>query len=61
MTIPPRDANFESLVTSLYTYLGREGNLLDETPEHCRLIKLKTPILSNTDLAKIRVHATADM
>ncbi|MEZ0268449.1 MAG: glutamate synthase large subunit [Phycisphaerae bacterium] len=61
VTNPPLDANFEALVTSLYTYLGREGNLLDETPEHCRLIKVKTPILSNGDLAKIREHATADM
>src|SRR4029453_812298 len=26
---PPLDANFEELVTSLYTYLGREGNLLE--------------------------------
>jgi glutamate synthase domain-containing protein 2/glutamate synthase domain-containing protein 1/glutamate synthase domain-containing protein 3 len=54
VTNPPLDANFESLVTSLYTYLGREGNLLDETPAHCRLVKLKQPILSNTDLAKLR-------
>jgi len=54
VTNPPLDANFESLVTSLYTYLGREGNLLDETPKHCHLVKLKQPILSNTDLAKLR-------
>src|SRR6266478_1435359 len=43
VTNPPLDANFESLVTSLYTYLGREGNLLDESPAHCNLIKVKTP------------------
>jgi glutamate synthase domain-containing protein 2/glutamate synthase domain-containing protein 1/glutamate synthase domain-containing protein 3 len=61
VTNPPLDANFESLVTSLYTYLGREGNLLDETPEHCHLIKLKTPILSNTDLEKIRQVGVGDM
>src|SRR4051812_7795441 len=54
VTNPPLDANFESLVTSLYTYLGREGNLLDETPQHCHLVKLKQPILSNADLAKLR-------
>jgi hypothetical protein len=54
VTNPPLDANFEELVTSLYTYLGHEGNLLEESPKHCHLIKLKTPILSNTDLAKLR-------
>ena len=32
VTNPPLDAIREELVTSLYTYLGREGNLLDETP-----------------------------
>src|ERR1700747_409764 len=54
VTNPPLDANFEELVTSLYTYLGHEGNLLEESPKHCHLIKLKTPVLSNTDLAKLR-------
>src|SRR5205085_10793058 len=54
VTSPPLDANFEALVTSLITYLGREGNLLEETPRHARLVKLKQPILSNHDLAKLR-------
>jgi glutamate synthase domain-containing protein 2/glutamate synthase domain-containing protein 1/glutamate synthase domain-containing protein 3 len=54
VTNPPLDANFEALVTSLFTYLGREGNLLDETPKHCRLIKLTRPVLSNLELAKLR-------
>jgi glutamate synthase (NADPH/NADH) large chain len=61
VTNPPLDANFESLVTSLYTYLGREGNLLDESPAHCNLIKVKTPILSNADLEKIRQVAAREM
>ena len=54
VTNPPLDANFEELVTSLNTYLGHEGNLLEESPKACHLIKLKTPVLSNTDLAKLR-------
>ncbi len=61
VTNPPLDANFEALVTSLYTYLGREGNLLDETPKHCHLIKLKQPILSNSDLAKLREVSKGDL
>ena len=54
VTNPPLDANFETMVTSLYTYLGREGNLLDETPKHCRLIRLTQPVLTNWELAKLR-------
>ncbi|MCC7350424.1 MAG: glutamate synthase large subunit [Phycisphaerales bacterium] len=61
VTNPPLDANFESLVTSLYTYLGREGNLLEETPRHAHLIKLKQPILSNADLEKLRQVAVGDL
>jgi glutamate synthase domain-containing protein 2/glutamate synthase domain-containing protein 1/glutamate synthase domain-containing protein 3 len=61
VTNPPLDAIREELVTSLYTYLGREGNLLDETPQHAHLIKLKQPILSNTDLEKLRQVSTGDL
>jgi glutamate synthase domain-containing protein 2/glutamate synthase domain-containing protein 1/glutamate synthase domain-containing protein 3 len=61
VTNPPLDANFEELVTSLYTYIGREGNLLDETPRHCRLVKLKTPIINNEELAKLRQLDLHDM
>src|SRR5215218_398443 len=61
VTNPPLDANFEELVTSLYTYLGREGNLLSEDPKACHLIKLQTPILSNHDLEKLREVATGDL
>ncbi|HQH25973.1 MAG TPA: glutamate synthase large subunit, partial [Oligoflexia bacterium] len=54
VTNPPLDAIREELVTSLHTYLGRESNLLDETPQHCRLIRLAQPILSNVELEKLR-------
>jgi glutamate synthase (ferredoxin) len=36
------------------TTIGREGNLLDPKPESCHLIELKTPILSNEELAKLK-------
>jgi hypothetical protein len=54
VTNPPLDAIREELVTSLYTYVGRGRNLLDETPRHCRFIRLKHPILSNLELEKLR-------
>ena len=60
VTNPPLDANFEELVTSLYTYLGREGNLLEESPKACHLIKLKQPILANTDLESLRELSTGE-
>src|SRR5256714_3380071 len=61
VTNPPLDAIREELVTSLYTYLGREGNLLEETPRHAHLIKLKQPILSNSDLEKLKQVGVADL
>jgi glutamate synthase (NADPH) large chain len=61
VTNPPLDAIREELVTSLITYLGREGNVLSEVPKNCNLSKLKQPILSNTDLEKLREVAHGDL
>ena len=61
VTNPPLDAIREELVTSMYTYLGREGNLLDETPKHAHLIKLKYPVISNDELEKLREVAVGDL
>jgi glutamate synthase domain-containing protein 2/glutamate synthase domain-containing protein 1/glutamate synthase domain-containing protein 3 len=61
VTNPPLDAIREELVTSNYTYLGREGNLLSEEPKNCHLIKLKQPILSNHDLEKLREVAHGEL
>ena len=54
VTNPPIDAIREELVTSTLTWLGPEGNLLDPKPESCRRIRLDHPILTDTQLAKIR-------
>jgi len=54
VTNPPIDPYRENLVMSLMSYVGREKNLLDETPEHVRQVKLPHPILSNDDIAKLR-------
>ncbi|MBN2326465.1 MAG: glutamate synthase subunit alpha, partial [Candidatus Omnitrophica bacterium] len=54
VTNPPIDPIREELVMSLRTYIGREKNLLAESPEHCRQLKLDQPILTNEELAKIR-------
>ncbi len=53
VTNPPIDPYRESLVMSLMSFIGREGNLLDETPEHCHQLKLPHPVLSNDDMKKL--------
>ena len=60
VTNPPIDPIREDLVMSLTTYLGREGNILDETPEHAHRLKLKTPILTELDLERIRESQSAE-
>jgi len=57
VTNPPIDCIREEIVTSPVTTIGPEGNLLDPQPESCHLIELKTPILSNEELAKLK-HVT---
>ncbi|HEV8436745.1 MAG TPA: glutamate synthase large subunit [Methylomirabilota bacterium] len=54
VTNPPLDGIREELVTQIATSIGPEGNILEPTPEACRQIKLKTPILDNEQLARIR-------
>ncbi|GGA27466.1 glutamate synthase large subunit [Paenibacillus physcomitrellae] len=57
VTNPPIDAIREELVTSTWTTVGPERNLLNPEPESCRQIRLETPILSNEEFAKLRhVH-----
>ncbi|HEY1053337.1 MAG TPA: glutamate synthase central domain-containing protein, partial [Prosthecobacter sp.] len=57
VTNPPIDCIREEIITSPVTTIGREGNLLDPKPESCHLIELKTPILSNEELAKLKCIA----
>ncbi|MDP4179646.1 MAG: glutamate synthase large subunit [Bacillota bacterium] len=54
VTNPPIDALREEIVTGTETYMGSEGNLVDPTPESCHQLKLKTPILGNSELEKLR-------
>jgi glutamate synthase (ferredoxin) len=54
VTNPPIDCIREEIVTSTETTIGSEGNLLNARPESCRLIELKTPILTNEEFAKLK-------
>ena len=54
VTNPPIDAIREKIVTSASVYVGKDGNLLEEKEENCRMLKIKNPILTNTDLLKLK-------
>ncbi len=53
VTNPPIDAQREEIVTSRTVYVGKNGNLLEEKPENCRMLKINNPILTDLDLLKI--------
>jgi glutamate synthase (ferredoxin) len=54
VTNPPIDCIREELIMSTETAIGSERNLLKPSPENCRLIELKSPILSNEEFAKLK-------
>lgn len=54
VTNPPIDAIREEIVTSTTVYIGTDGNLLEETPKNCNVLKINNPILTNTDIMKIK-------
>ncbi|NGN99506.1 glutamate synthase large subunit [Grimontia sp. S25] len=54
VTNPPIDPIRERMVMSLKTYLGKDQNLLTESPIHCRKVELESPVLSNAELEKLR-------
>ena len=54
VTNPAIDPIREELVMSTVTYVGPQGNLLDEQPDHAHVIKAPLPTLTNADLEKLR-------
>ncbi|MCR4647302.1 MAG: glutamate synthase large subunit [Oscillospiraceae bacterium] len=54
VTNPPIDAIREEVVTDTTVYIGEDGNLLTEQPENCHVLKVENPILSETDMLKIK-------
>ncbi len=54
VTNPPIDAIREEIVTSTSVYIGTEGNILEESPKNCNVLRVNNPILTNTDLLKIK-------
>ena len=54
VTNPPIDPIRERMVMSLATFVGNNGNLLEESPQHCHTVALKHPVLTSKELEKIR-------
>ena len=60
VTNPPIDPIREQLVMSLTTFIGNPSNILDETPQMARLIKLPRPILTLSDLEALKSNKEQD-
>ena len=60
VTNPPIDPYRENLVMSLMSFVGRQGNLLDETPAHCHQLKLLHPVLTNDDIERLKLSHLQD-
>ena len=54
VTNPPFDAIREEVVTDTSVYIGKDGNILEERPENCHVLKIENPILTETDMLKIK-------
>jgi glutamate synthase (NADPH/NADH) large chain/glutamate synthase (ferredoxin) len=54
VTNPPIDPIREEVVMSLTQYIGPARNILEPTPEHCRMLEIDQPVLSNDQLEQLR-------
>jgi glutamate synthase (ferredoxin) len=54
VTNPPIDSIREEIVFAVETTIGSEKNLLKPEPDSSRQIRIKSPILTNDELAKLR-------
>ena len=48
------DAIREEIVTDTTVYAADDGNLLQEQPDNCRVLQIHNPVLTSTDLMKIK-------
>ncbi len=54
VTNPPIDPLREGMVMSLMSYIGKQRNLLTESPDYCRQLKIPHPIMTNEDIEVLR-------
>jgi glutamate synthase domain-containing protein 2/glutamate synthase domain-containing protein 1/glutamate synthase domain-containing protein 3 len=60
VTNPAIDPLREGLVMSLMMFTGKRRNILDESPGHCRQLKLPHPVLTNEDIERLRTVSRDD-
>ena len=60
VTNPPIDPLREEMVMSLRVLLGQRANLLSETPEATRLIELKSPLLTPTQMDALTAQSAPE-
>ena len=56
VTNPPIDSLRERHVMTLRTRLGNLGNILDESPEQCDHLVLKSPVVTNSEWHALKDH-----
>ncbi len=61
VTNPAIDSIREELVMSMEVTLGKELNLLSESPAHCKKLKIKHPILTIPEFEKIKALDQAEL
>lgn len=54
VTNPPIDSLREKIVTDTCVYVGSDGNILEENAKNARVLEIHNPILTGTDLLKIK-------
>ncbi|WP_408869634.1 glutamate synthase large subunit [Commensalibacter oyaizuii] len=54
VTNPPIDSLRETQVMTLNTRLGNLGNILDQSSEQCQMLKLSSPVLTNSEFSALQ-------
>jgi glutamate synthase (NADPH/NADH) large chain len=54
VTNPPIDSLREKIVTDTTVYIGSDGDILNESPDNCRVLEINHPILTGVDMIKIK-------
>ena len=54
VTNPPIDSLREKIVTDTTVYVGTDGDLLNAKGKNCHVLEINNPILTGTDLVKIK-------
>jgi glutamate synthase (ferredoxin) len=54
VTNPPLDGIREEIITDISLAIGADRNIFSTNPEHCKKLKIQNPVISNSDLDKIK-------